>query len=394
MTILSTTRFGVYSMKILIAVDSFKGSNSAANVAHRIACGIMRVAPDASIKELPIADGGEGTIDALLSVLGGRREAEQVLSPAEDHVWATYGILPSGTVVLETAQSSGLTLVPAERLNPLLASSYGTGQLLRSVISRGYRDIIIGLGGSATNDGGAGMLQALGVSLRNEQGDELAPGGGALAGLAEVDISGLMPELRDTKIRAICDVRNPLCGVNGASAVFGPQKGATPAMVQQLDDNLAHFAAVIKRQMGIDLLDISGGGAAGGIGASLSAFCGAVLCSGINTVLDAVGFEQQLQGTDLVITGEGKIDGQSMQGKVPYGVATRVKAFCPDIGVVALVGDIGPGAEELYCHGIDCIMSTVNRAMPLSEAMAESGRLLEDAGERMMRLILLGRNSK
>lgn len=377
-------------MKILIAVDSFKGSNSAAKVARHIASGILRVAPDANIRELPIADGGEGTVEALLSALGGRHETAQVLSPMGELVVAEYGVLSNGTVVLEAAQASGLMLVPQDRLDPLLASSYGTGQLLRTVIERGYRDIVLGLGGSATNDGGAGLLQALGVSLRDRQGNELPPGGGALAGLTEIDTSGLLPELDEAKIRVICDVRNPLCGLDGASAIFGPQKGATPELVRQLDDNLAHFAAVIQHQMGVDMLCIEGGGAAGGMGAALSAFCGAHLCSGINTVLDAVEFERQLQGVDLVITGEGKIDGQSTQGKVPYGVATRAKAMYPGIGVVALVGDIGPGAEALYHHGIDCILSTVNRAMPLSEAMAESGMLLEDAAERMMRLIVLG----
>jgi glycerate kinase len=375
-------------MKILIAPDSFKGTNSSIRVIGRIEAGIKKVVPDAEIVRIPIADGGEGTVEALVLGAGGEYFTERVTGPMGEPVDAVYGVLANGAAVIEMAASSGLPLVPEGKRNPLAATTYGVGQLIKAALDRGCKRIVIGLGGSATNDCGVGMAQSLGVSFKDASGKELAHGGGPLAGLATVDIGGLDPRLKDVEITIASDVSNPLCGLTGASRIFGPQKGADENMVLQLDKNLAHVAETVKAQLGVDLAEQPGAGAAGGLGYAMLAFCGARMKPGIETVRDAVDLDKHLPACDLVITGEGKIDGQSAFGKVPVGVAGRVKKY--GLPVLAIVGDIGDGAEAVYAYGVDSIMSSVNKAMPLSEALSRGGELLEEAAERAMRMIMIG----
>lgn len=375
-------------MKVIIAPDSFKGSNTSIAVANTIERGIKKVFTDAEVVKIPIADGGEGTVEALVLGAGGRFKEANVTGPLGDKIKAKYGILDNGTAVIEMSAASGLPLVPEDRKNPLVTTTYGTGELIKAALDDGCSKIVIGIGGSATNDVGVGMAQALGVTFKDKNGQELGFGGGQLDKLDHIDMSSIDPRIKDTEIIVACDVSNPLCGERGASAVYGPQKGATPEMVKQLDNNLRHFAEVIKEQLGMDIIDVPGTGAAGGLGAGLIVFCGAKLKSGIDTVLDVVNIDRHLPDTDLVITGEGRIDGQSIYGKVPVGVAQRVKKY--NKPVLAIVGDIGEGASAVYSYGVDGIMSSVNKAMPLSEAMNRSSELLEDAAERVMRIIKIG----
>lgn len=375
-------------MKIVIAPDSFKGSNSTIVVANIIEKGIRKVFPDADIIKIPIADGGEGTVETLVFGTGGTLLEKKVTGPLGDEVIAQYGLLDNGTAVIEMSSASGLPLVPAEKRNPLITTTYGTGELIKSALDKGCRKIMIGIGGSATNDGGIGMAQALGISFKDKDGNELGYGGGSLDKLHTIDMADIDTRIKECDILVACDVSNPLCGEKGASAVYGPQKGATPEIVKILDENLRHLAEVIKEQIGKDIIDIPGTGAAGGLGVSLIAFCGAKLNSGIETILETLNIEQYLKDADLVITGEGKIDGQSIYGKVPVGVAKSAEKF--NVPVLAIVGDIGDGASEVYEYGIDGIMSTVNRAVPLEEAIAKSSEMLEDAAERVMRIIRIG----
>ena len=375
-------------MKIVIASDSFKGSNSSLTVASRIETGIRKVFPEADIAKIAIADGGEGTVEAMIAGAGGHLVQTRVTGPLGEEIESFYGILDSGDAVIEMAAASGLPLVPKDKRDPRITTTFGTGQLIRQAMDAGVRRIYIGIGGSATNDGGIGMAQALGASFRDASGAELGFGGAALAGLDSIDTSGMDPRLKDTKIIVSCDVNNPLCGDRGASAIFGPQKGATPEMVVQLDAALRHFASVVHRQLGIDVAETPGAGGAGGLGYGLLVFTRSTLRPGIEIVLDVCGFDAKAADADLVITGEGRIDAQSVMGKVPVGVGKRAKKL--DLPVLAIVGDIGKGAEAVYDHGVDAIMSTVNRAMPLDEALARSGELLEDAAERVMRIVRLG----
>jgi glycerate kinase len=375
-------------MKILIAPDSFKGSNSSIAVAERIEAGAKKVFPSAEIIKIPIADGGEGTVEALMLGAGGEFHQAEVTGPMGKPVTATYGVLSNGIGVIEMAAASGLTLVPANGRNPMKATTFGVGELILKVLERGCASIAIGLGGSATNDGGVGMAQALGVSFRDKNGRELEPGAAGIAELAEIDTSGMTTKVSGAGITIASDVNSPLCGPKGASQVFGPQKGADENMVKELDVALSHLADIVKARLGIDLADTPGTGAAGSLGYGLMAFCGAKMKPGIETVMDSVGMDKLLNGCDLVITGEGKIDGQSVFGKVPVGVAQRAKKY--GVPVLAIVGDIGNGAEAVYQYGIDSIMSTVNKAMPLSDAIAHGGDLLEEAAERAMRMIKIG----
>jgi glycerate kinase len=375
-------------MKIIIAPDSFKGSNTSIMVANTIERGIRKVFPDAEVVKIPIADGGEGTVEALVLGAGGTFREVDVKGPLGETIKAIYGILDNGTAVIEMASASGLPLVPENLRNPLVSTTYGTGELIKAAMNEGCKRIVIGIGGSATNDGGIGMAQALGASFKDSEGRELGFGGGELDKLDTIDISGIDSRLKDVEFVVACDVSNPLCGERGASAVYGPQKGATPEMVEQLDGNLRHYAEKIKTQLGMDIVDTPGAGAAGGLGAGLIVFCGASLKSGIETVLDVVEIDKHLPTADFVITGEGKIDSQSIYGKVPVGVGQRVKKY--NKPVLAIVGDIGQGAQAVYEYGVDGIMSTVNKAMPLSEAMGRSAELLEDATERVMRIVKIG----
>jgi glycerate kinase len=375
-------------MKIIIAPDSFKGSNTSIRVAGLVERGIRKVYPDAEVVKIPIADGGEGTVEAV--VLGGEGEYRdlEVRGPLDDPVKARYGVLSGGRAVIEMAAASGLPLLPDSKRNPLLTTTYGTGQLIKAALDEGCREFLIGIGGSATTDGGMGMAAALGYSFKDDAGQELGYAGKDLERLADIDTSSADPRLKESRFTVACDVTNPLYGKEGAAYIYGPQKGATPEMVERLDKGLRHFAEVLEGAFGRDISQEPGSGAAGGLGAGLMIFCGAQLKSGIDAVLDIVGFDRHMDSTDLVITGEGAIDGQSTYGKVPVGVAKRVSRY--DVPVLAIVGDIGAGAENVYNFGIHGIMSTVNRAMPLKEAMAQSSELLEDAAERMMRIVRIG----
>ncbi len=376
-------------MKIVIAPDSFKGSNTAIRVADLIEQGVRKVFADAEVVKIPVADGGEGTVNAVVAGGGGEYMDLEVTGPLGDPVTARYGILPGRRAVIEMAAASGLPLVPEDRRNPTLTTTYGTGQLIKAALEEGCREFLIGIGGSATNDAGVGMAQALGYAFKDADGRELGYGGGELARLEAIDTSGADPRLAESSFAVACDVTNPLYGETGAAHVYGPQKGATPEIVKELDANLRHFADVVQKQLGRDVSREPGSGAAGGLGAGLMIFCGAELKSGIDAVLDIVRFESYLDDADLVITGEGAIDGQSVYGKVPVGVAKRTGGR--NLPVLAIVGDIGEGAAAVYEHGVHGIMSTVNRAMPLAEAMAHSKDLLVDAAERVMRIVDIGR---
>lgn len=372
-------------MHILIAVDSFKGSLSSQKAGEAITLGIQRVFPEATTEIIAMADGGEGTVEAIVRASEGKISSAKVTSPLGDLTDAVIGQLPDGTVVLEMASASGLPLVPPEKRNPMVTSTWGTGDLIRAALDLHPKEILIGIGGSATNDGGAGMAQALGAKLLDREGQELRPGGGALAKLDRVNITGLDPRLKETKITVMCDVDNPLCGPRGASAVYGPQKGATPDMVQDLDRNLAHFAQKIHEDLGMDLKDVPGAGAAGGLGMGLLAFTGARLKTGVEAVLDTVDFDSKLQKADIVVTGEGRIDGQSIYGKVPMGVAKRALRYKKP--TLAIVGSIGAGSEALYDYGLSSIITIVNGPITLEESMERAFELTVDATERGFRIL-------
>jgi glycerate kinase len=376
-------------MKCIIAADSFKGSGSSLAVCSDIRDGMNRVYPDAQYEIIPVADGGEGTVDAVITAGEGTRQTLTVTGPLAEPVEAFWGLLPGAKAVIEMASASGLPLVPGDKKDPMKTTTYGTGELIRAALDAGSREILIGVGGSATNDCGVGMAQALGGKFLDEHGKEIGFGGGELSKLAHIDLSGLDERIREAHISVACDVTNPLCGPDGASAVYGPQKGADAQMVEVLDANLLHCSKVIERDLGIPIADIPGSGAAGGLGGGLVGFLGAELVGGIDAVLTLLEFDKMLEGVDLVITGEGKLDHQTAFGKVPAGVATWAKKTA-GIPVVAIVGDIGEGFEAVYEIGIDVVISTVNKAMPLEEAMQRSSELLVETGERVARLLRIG----
>ncbi|MBE3573340.1 MAG: glycerate kinase [Moorella humiferrea] len=373
--------------RIVIAPDSFKESLDAPAVAAAIAAGIKRVFPDAETVMVPMADGGEGLTSTMVAATGGRTITTTVTGPLGQPVQATWGILGDGTTgVVEMAQASGLPLVPREKRNPLYTTTYGTGELIAQALDAGCRRLIVGIGGSATNDGGAGMAQALGVRLLNAEGKDIGRGAIGLEELNRIDIEGLDPRIKETEILVACDVDNPLCGPRGASAVYGPQKGATPEMIPRLDAALARLADVIKRDLGKDVRELPGAGAAGGLGAGLVAFLGATLRRGIDLVMETLDLDGILaKGADLVITGEGEINHQTAFGKVPAGVARLAGKY--GIPVVALAGSIGEGAATVYDHGIKGFMSIVPRPLPLAYCLENAATLLTDAAERLMRLL-------
>lgn len=376
-------------LKILVASDSFKGSLSSIKVGEAVTEGVKKVFPEAFLKVIPIADGGEGTVEALVTACGGRYLHKTVTSPLGEPVQAVMGMLPDGTAVIEMAAASGLPLVPAAKRNPLITTTKGTGELIKAALDEGAERILIGIGGSATNDAGAGAAQVLGAKLLDREGKELSPGGIHLSALSTIDTSGIDTRLKDVSITVICDVDNPLCGVRGASAVYGPQKGATPEMVQNLDRSLSHFAGVIREQLGIDIRDIPGAGAAGGLGGGLLAFTKAELKPGTEAVLDTLKFDEIVREYDLVITGEGRIDAQSAFGKVPKGVGIRAQRHGKP--VIAIVGSIGNGAEIMHEFGLNAIIPIVNRTMTLDEAVADAYNLVVQASERTCRLLKTGK---
>ena len=374
-------------MKILIASDSFKGSATTMEVAERIEKGLLRIIPELEVLKLPMADGGEGTVETLVYGMDGKFVYEEVTGPLGDRVQAKYGIIQDQIAIIEMAEASGLVLVEEERRNPSLTSTYGTGELILSALQRGYGKIYVGIGGSATNDGGVGMARALGYRFLDRYGNEIPEGGDGLDGLRRIDRSNVTPLLEDAQITVMCDVENPLYGPDGAAYVYGPQKGADPQMVQLLDRNLRHLADILKEDMDVDIGDVPGAGAAGGLGGGLMAFCGADLRPGIEMVLDILEFDGLLKDVDLVITGEGRIDGQSSKGKVPAGVAKRARKLNKPL--VAMAGGVGEGTEILHTMGIDLILPIVDRPMGLLDAMDGVGILLEKTGERLGRIIRL-----
>lgn len=373
-------------MKIVIAPDSFKGSLTANEVSDSIERGIKRVFSDADIVKVPMADGGEGTVQSLVDGTGGSIVRVVAKDPLMRDVEAFYGILGDGrTAVIEMASASGLPLLARDERNPMMTTTFGTGQLILHALDKGCRNLIIGIGGSATNDGGSGMLKALGVKLLDESGCEIGFGGGCLNRLCSIEISGMDSRIRECTVTAACDVDNPLCGPKGASHVFGPQKGADPVMAEILDKNLRNYAEAINECLGIDILDVPGAGAAGGLGAGLMAFLGARLRRGIEIVIDVAKLDEKVRNADLVITGEGMIDYQTAFGKTPFGVAMTAKKY--NVPVIAIAGGIGRDANTLYEKGFDSIFSIVDRPMPLEEAMEKGSLLLESTAERIMRTL-------
>ncbi|MTD41199.1 glycerate kinase [Erwinia sp. CPCC 100877] len=355
-------------MKIVIAPDSYKESLPADRVAQAIEKGFREIFPDAEYVSIPVADGGEGTVEAMIAATQGRRMQVQVTGPLSEPVTASWGL--SGdrhTAFIEMAESSGLALVPLTRRDPRLTTSRGAGELILAALESGARRIIIGIGGSATNDGGAGMVQALGARLLDVDGHEIGPGGGALASLNRIDLTCLDPRLKCCEILVACDVTNPLTGENGASHIFGPQKGADAAMIHQLDQNLAHYATVIKRTLNIDVTRTPGAGAAGGTGAALLAFLGAELKSGVEIVTGALNLEEHIHNCTLVVTGEGRMDSQSVQGKVPIGVAKVAGKYHKP--VIGIAGSLTPDVTVVHQHGIEAVFSVLNGVVTLEEAL-------------------------
>ncbi|MDL5367420.1 glycerate kinase [Xanthomonas sp. NCPPB 2654] len=378
-------------MKIVIAPDSFKESLSALEVATQIEAGFRDVFPTWTYVKVPVADGGEGTVAALVAATGGRRVPHTATGPLGAPVEAFFGMSGDGrTAIVEMAAASGLALLPPARRDALAATSYGVGELILAALDAGARSIVVGVGGSASNDGGAGMAQALGVRLLDAQGRELGAGGGALAALARIDATGLDPRLRHCDIQVACDVDNPLTGPAGASAVFGPQKGATPAQVAQLDANLSHYAAVIDADLGIAIAALPGAGAGGGLAAALVAFLGAQLRPGADIVAEALGLEALVAAADLVVTGEGRLDSQSARGKTPLGVARIAKRHGKP--VVAIGGGLGADAALLHAHGIDAMFGAVPRPCTLEQALAEAGANLRRAARNVAEAIRIGRD--
>jgi glycerate kinase len=379
-------------MRVVVAPDKFKGSLSAPDAARALARGVAAAAPGAEIDLVPMADGGEGTVEALVSATGGTFHEETVTGPLGAPVRAPFGLLGDGrTAVLEMASASGLVLVPRDRRDPLRATTRGTGELLLAAIATGARRVIVGIGGSATNDGGAGLGQALGVRLLDDEGRDLEPGGGALARLDRIDPSGLDPRLRDIEVAVACDVDNPLCGPRGASAVYGPQKGAGPAEVAILDANLDHFARIVARDLGLAIRDLPGAGAAGGLGGGLVAFASGRLEPGITLVIDAVGLADRLKGADLCLTGEGALDASSAFGKTAVGVARLARSL--GIPTLALAGTIGPGAGAVLNEGIAAYFSICPGPIPLDDAIARADSFLEQAATQAIRAFLAGRGA-
>ena len=377
-------------MNIIVAPDSFKGSLTAMQAADAIIQGIRDAMPEAEIVSFPLADGGEGTAEALVLATRGRFVKRQVTGPMGQPAEAMLGVLGDDvTGIVEMAQAAGLTLVPPHERNPLLATTYGVGELILAALDAGCTRVIVGLGGSATNDGGAGMAQALGARLLAANGSEIGRGGASLMSLDHIDTSGMDPRLGRVTIYAASDVTNPLCGPEGASAVYGPQKGASPQGVSMLDKALAHYADVIERDLQVDVREVSGAGAAGGLGAGLVAFCNAEIRSGASLVLQIMSFEDYLEAADVIFTGEGRIDRQIEFGKAISGVALLAEKH--GVPVIAFTGSLEVEPAKLGRRGVHGVVPITPGPMNEDEAMAKAGELLQAAAERTMRLLMLGR---
>ena len=370
--------------KVVIACDSFKGSMTSMQASKAIKKGIETVYESSEIKIIPMTDGGEGFVDTLVSARVGDITKVCVQNPIFNLVEAYFGVI-NETAVIEMAQASGLTLLETYQRNPMKTTTYGTGELIKAALDHGFKHIMIGIGGSATNDGGIGMAAALGARFIDEAGKEVALTGEGMGAVSHIDLSRLDKRLYDVHIEVATDVRNPLYGKTGAAYVYGPQKGANLDMIETLDRSLRRLADVIKRDIGMDVAEMSGAGAAGGLGAGLAAFLGAKLKSGIELVLDMVKFEEMTIDADLVITGEGRIDGQSIYGKVPYGVAKRAKQY--DIPVVALVGAVGEDYKAVYSHGIDAVFSISRDLMPFEDIKHHAQDYIFQTTTDVMRLL-------
>jgi glycerate kinase len=377
-------------MKFVLAPDSFKESMTAKEAAEAMERGIRKVVPHADTVLVPMADGGEGTVQSLVDCTGGKIVEVLVTGPKGEKVEAMFGILGDGdAAVIEMASASGIHLVKREERDPLVTTTYGTGELIKAALDMGVKRILIGIGGSATNDGGAGMLQALGAKLLDKEGRELSFGGGALNKLYKIDLSGLDRRLKDIVIEAACDVTNPLTGKTGASHVFGPQKGASPDMIEILEENLVHYAEVIRKELNIDIENVPGAGAAGGLGAGLMAFLNAELKRGVDLVIKYTDLEEKIKDSDYVFTGEGSIDSQTVFGKTPFGVSTTAKKY--NIPVIAFAGRIGEGIEVLYDKGINSVVGIMKGAASIEEALKHGPDNLERTAENITRILVLNR---
>ncbi|MFK9082750.1 glycerate kinase [Pseudomonas neuropathica] len=372
-------------MKIVIAPDSFKDSLSAQGVADAIALGLAEVWPHAQLIKCPMADGGEGTVESVLAACDGELRRTDVRGPLGETVNAAWGWLPQNhTAIIEMAEASGLQLVPLDRRDACISSTFGTGELIRAALDAGAQRVILAIGGSATNDAGAGAMQALGVKLLDAQGQQLQPGGLALAQLARIDLTGIDPRLAEVRFDIAADVNNPLCGPHGASAIFGPQKGATPAQVEQLDRALGHFANHCANALAQDVRDEPGSGAAGGLGFAAKAFLGAQFMAGVEVVAELVGLAEAVVGADLVITGEGRFDAQTLRGKTPFGVARIAQE--QGVAVIVIAGTLGEGYQALYEHGIDAAFALTSGPMTLEQACTEAPRLLRERATDIARV--------
>ncbi|CAJ1180622.1 glycerate kinase [Companilactobacillus paralimentarius DSM 13238 = JCM 10415] len=375
-------------MKIVLAPDSYKNSLTAKEVAMAMHKGFAKVYPEADFVDVPMADGGEGTVQSLVDAKNGQIITEEVINPLGRKTEAHYGLIDDGKVaVIEMAEASGIQYINQFTQNPYITTTFGTGELIKSAIQKGAKTIIIGIGGSATNDGGAGMAQALGAHLLDEKGQELQYGGAMLEKLDKIDASAMLPELADVKVIIASDVTNPLTGPNGASHVFGPQKGANEEMVEFLDKALSHYADILKRDLGKDLKQVPGAGAAGGLGAGLLAFTHSEMRSGVDIVVDYTDLKDKVKDADVVVTGEGQIDFQTKFGKTPIGVAKATKAVNPQATVIAIAGSVGEKISELYPLGIDAIFTCVPGVEELSKAIQDTDKNLQQVSENIARLI-------
>lgn len=380
-------------MKILISPDSFKGSLTALQAAQAMESGVLSAKRDLEISEnidiiiIPMADGGEGTVEAVISAVGGKLVSTKAVDPLGREIDSFFGILPDNTAIIEMAAASGLNLLEAEERNPMITTTYGTGQLIKVALDMGCKNIIIGIGGSATNDGGVGMAQALGIKFLDKEGKQIGFGGGELYKIDKIDTSNLDSKIKDVNFVVASDVKNPLCGPEGASAIYGPQKGATPEMIEILDKNLEHLAKIIKKDLGKDVKDLPGAGAAGGLGAALLAFLNAQLRPGIEIVMELSNFKEKVENSDIIFTGEGSTDYQTKFGKVPFGVAQIAREY--NKPVVCVSGSLLKGYEQLYEYGITAMFSIIDKPMELKEAMERGNELLEKTVSNITKILLL-----
>lgn len=375
-------------MKFLFASDSFKGTLSSEKIIELLSDSAKKHFPQCQTIGIPIADGGEGTVDAVVAVTNGKLKTISVHGPLMEPADASYGVFYNDHAIIEMAAASGLPMVPTEKRNPLNTTTYGTGELIKDALNQGYKKLSIAIGGSATNDGGMGAMIALGVRFLDQQGNELSGTGADLGNVADIDLSGIDPAIEGADITVMCDVNNPLTGPEGATYTFGKQKGGTPEILDQLEAGMKHYAKVILDKTGVDVDKIAGSGAAGGLGAALCVLLNASLKSGIETVLDLINFDELIEDVDLLITGEGRIDWQSAFGKVPSGIGSRCQA--KGIPAIAVVGGMGDGAEKIYEFGIDSIIPTINGAMEIEEALGRAEELYQNAADRMFRFLKVG----